>query len=154
MTRYFFALFVIMSCISCNKKTDKDIEAEYIASFIQKITFPKEVTSIVLLPGLGCHGCIQEGEAFLKENVEHKSLFFILTNIESLKLLQHKTGIALHQHSSIYIDKDNEFILPTNHNIYPCIIQVKNGSYTDHEFQNPQNSQAFAKLETRLSPDE
>lgn len=152
MVKNYFILLIICSCfICCNKKTEKEIEADYIQSFISKVPVPEGAKWLVILPGMGCHGCIQEGEAFIKENIRKKNLYFILTSVQSLKVLQHKTGVAFREEANVYIDRDDAFVLPTNNNIYPCIVHLDSKGYADHEFQNPKNGQAFTKLEARLA---
>ncbi len=64
---------------------------------------------IVILPGTGCHGCIQDGEFFMKKNIGNNKVLFILTKISSLKILQQKLGLQIKDHSNIYIDKENIF---------------------------------------------
>jgi hypothetical protein len=132
---------VITSC----KKNDKEIEIENLTAAIKQSNVKGDFKWIVVLPGLGCHGCIQEGEAFMRDNI-HSDILFVLTKISSLKILQQKTGIMIEEFPNIYIDRENIFDLPTENSIYPCIIRIKNGKIADHEFQSPQNRAAFRKL--------
>src|SRR5690349_5563601 len=83
---------------SCMSKSKPAIEKEYLSSMVQTYHFPKETEWAVILPGLGCHGCIQEGETFMKEYVNAKNTSFILTRIESLKILFQKTGVKANEH--------------------------------------------------------
>lgn len=138
----FLSLLIVNT--SC-KKSDKEIEVENLVTAIKESKIKGDFKWIVLLPGLGCNGCIQEGEAFMRDNI-HFDILFVLTKISSLKILQQKTGIKLKEHSNIYIDKENIFDLPTENSIYPCIIQLENGKIIDHEFQSPRNGAAFRKL--------
>lgn len=102
---------------------------------------------IVILPGLGCHGCIQEAEAFMREYIGNTEILFVLTKISSLKILQQKTGIKIEKQTNIYIDREDNFSLPSNNSIYPCIIHLKDGKIVEYEFQSPGNGAAFRKLE-------
>lgn len=146
-------LFFITSFISCNKKEKKEVEAEFLNSYIESLNLSPTYHWIVILPGLGCHGCIQEGEEFMKQYVQNKSIFFILTSVESIKLLQNKTGMKVNAHSNVYVDKENKIDIPSDNKIYPCIIQVEKGEYRTHEFQSPSSSQAFSKLKVKLDID-
>jgi hypothetical protein len=103
-----------------------------------------------VLPGLGCKGCIQEAEEFMRNNVSAKQVLFVLTKVESLKLLQHKIGINIKEHNNIYIDKSDYFDLPTDNTIYPLIIELENNKMINYEFQSPKNGMAFAKFSERL----
>jgi hypothetical protein len=134
---------------SC-KKSDKDTETKYLRATIKNLDVDDNVRWIIILPGLGCHGCIQEGESFMKEYVGNMEILFVLTNISSLKILQQKTGIKLKEYSNIFIDIDNKIIIPTGNNIYPCIIRIEEGENAEHEFQSPSNSEAFERLKGHI----
>ncbi len=142
-------LFVILAIGSCKQK-DKDVEADYISSSIEKIKISPNYKWIVILPGLGCHGCIQEGEAFMKEYIDNKDILFVLTKIESLKILQKKININIKEHNNIYIDRDWLFDLPTGNTMYPCIVELNIGKLKSHGFQSPVSSDAFEKLKARI----
>ena len=137
-------LFTIYSCT----KSEKKVETECFTKAIDQAWVDSDYQWIVVLPGLGCHGCIQEGEAFMRDNIESKNILFVLTKISSLKILQHKTGIDIAIHSNIYVDREDVFYVPTNNSIYPCIIHMKDGNVAGHEFQSPGNGTAFRKLES------
>lgn len=130
----------------CCKKNEKEIETERLTTAIKQTKVITNFKWIVILPGLGCHGCIQEGEAFMRDNINHTDIMFVLTKISSLKILQQKTGIKMIEHSNIHIDQKDEFNILTDNSIYPCIIRMENGKIVDHEFQSPQNVAAFRKL--------
>ena len=98
------------------------------------------------MPGLGCNGCIQEAEAFMKTHVTDKRILFVLTNLSSLKILQLKIGIKIDEHDNILVDKNGLFEITTNNRIYPCIIEMKEGKVVSHSFQSPRN-EAFFKWE-------
>ncbi len=140
---------VILFTVSC-KKSEKVIETTYLRSTIKNLDVDDNVRWIIILPGLGCHGCIQEGEAFMKEYVGNMEVLFVLTNISSLKILQQKTGIKLKEHKNIFIDIDNKIKIPTNNNIYPCIIRLEDCVIAEHEFQSSTNSEAFERLKGHI----
>lgn len=141
--------FILSTIYSCNK-SEKEIETEYLSNAVEQAWVDSDYRWIVVLPGLGCHGCIQEGEAFMRDHIENKEILFVLTKISSLKILQHKTGVDIAMHSNIYVDREDVFYVPTNNSIYPCIIRIKDGDVTEHEFQSPGNGAAFRKLESRI----
>ena len=99
--------------------------------------------------GMGCHGCIQEAEFFMKKHISNEKILFVLTNIESLKILQQKTGVEIKSHPNVYIDWNNQFKLPTDHSIYPCVIQVNKGKLQQYAFQSPKTP-ALYNLEKLL----
>jgi len=144
------ALVLFFTISSCYQKNEQEAEKDYITDLLKHIHLADNVHWVVLLPGLGCHGCIQEGEQFMKDNVNNRDIYFVLTRIESLKILQNKIGIELKNQPNIYADKDNRINIPGDHNIYPCIVQLNKGDIKTYEFQSPENGQAFANLQARL----
>jgi hypothetical protein len=149
LKKLLFLLWIVLSLLSATsscKKSGKAVEAENLTTAIYKAKVDYDIQWIVLLPGLGCHGCIQEGEAFMRDHIENTGILFVLTKISSLKILQQKIGIKIEEHPNVYIDRENIFNIPTDNSIYPCIIRMKNGKIVDHEFQSPKNGSAFRKL--------
>lgn len=142
-------LLTILFIASC-KESGKDLEVNYLKSQLNKIKIDKNINWIVILPGLGCHGCIQEGEAFMQEYIENKQILFILTKVESLKILQNKIDIKVKEHQNIYVDKNDEFNLPTDNVIYPLIIYFNKGELISHEFQSPNNGNAMENLKANI----
>jgi hypothetical protein len=130
--------------ISCQKSPEK-IEQEYLAKAMEQSGVNHSYQWVVVLPGMGCHGCIQEGEFFMKKFIDNKEILFVLTKLSSLKILQQKLGFTIADHSNVYIDKNNTFDLPTDNRMYPCIVQLKDGKVVKHTFQSPQTN-AFAQL--------
>ncbi len=143
-------IFVLVIANAC-KKENKDIEASFIEESISKIKINPNVKWIVILPGLGCHGCIQEGEGFMQDYIENKDILFVLTKIESLKILQKKINISIKEHTNIYLDRSRVFDIPTDNTIYPCIVQLEKNKVISHEFQSPDNSTAFQNLKELLA---
>ncbi len=143
------AWLILLLTVSCGRST-AETERDYLTSAINELGFPAYTRWIVIMPGLGCHGCIQEAEAFMKENVERQDILFILTSVSSLKILQQKIGVQVKDLPNVYIDRDEAFKLPTENNIYPCIVRIEAGKITGHEFQSPGNSGAFMKLHDKL----
>ncbi len=135
---------------SC-KEDIKDVEINFIGTLIKEINVDLGYKWIVILPGLGCEGCIQEGEVFMKDFINDKNILFVLTKIESLKILKQKIGVNIHKHDNIFLDKKGLFDIPTKNKIYPCIIEMKDGKVVSYGFQSPGNSQAFKELKAHIS---
>lgn len=141
--------FLIITTTSC-KKDPKIEETLYFSKAINKVDIPSNYEWLVILPGVGCHGCIQEGESFIQEHIDQKDILFVLTKIESLKILQNKIGLNIKDHSNIMIDREDMFNVRTDNRIYPCIIELENGKLMGYEFQSPENSTAFEKLQHQI----
>jgi len=141
-------ILIFILSVSC-KKGEKELERDYIDIIIKKVNISNSTKWMVILPGLGCHGCIQEGEVFMRDNINNTDILFVLTKIESLKILQKKIEVNIKNHSNIYIDNKEGFNIPTKNSVYPCIVYIENGELKLHKFQSPGNN-AFDTLRKRL----
>lgn len=135
---------------SCKKSAYK-MEKDNITKAIEQTKLDDNVRWMVILPGLGCNGCIQEAEAFMKEHIADGEILFVLTNISSLKILQQKIGVQIKDCPNVVIDTENEFDVKTDNSIYPCIVELRNGKIVGHEFQSPKNPEAFGRLKNQAS---
>lgn len=138
------SLFLFLLFISCKEKTE-EIEKNFLRKSLEQIDIPMNYQWIVIIPGAGCHGCIQEGELFMKRNIENQNILYILTKTSSVKILQQKTGIHLSEYSNVYLDTKKQFDIPTDNAIYPCIVELKNGKVLSHTFQSPETN-AFRQI--------
>lgn len=117
---------------------------------ISKIEFSDTIEWIVVLPGFGCHACLEFAEEFMKTNINSRRVLFVLTDISSIKELELKVKLKIIDHSNVFVDSENSFYLKSKNQVYPCIIHLEKGKIIDHEFSNPQNKQAFPRLEQKL----
>lgn len=139
----------LLFMVSCNK-SEKEIERDFLSEAIKPITANKNFNWVVILPGVGCNGCIQEGEFFMKENIDNKEILFILTKTESLKILQSKLEINIKDYPNVYVDAKESFSVPSDNWIYPCLVKIENGKVNMHSFQSPNDRQAFEKLKEQI----
>jgi len=142
-------LFVSMILIAGCQQYSIKIEIETYNKAIEQTEIDSQYQWIVVLPGLGCNGCIQEAEAFMKNHIKDERILFVLTKISSLKILQQKIDIRIDEHTNIFVDRANLFNIPTNNKIYPCVIQLRNGKVFTHSYQKPSNP-ALWKLEEQI----
>lgn len=117
-----FLLFIAAISISCSRyhEYDKVFDSAIIEL---KPDFGKEgLNAIVIIPGIGCSGCISYVESFLKDNYDNKvGVKFILTRIESKKMLIQNTGIDL-KNENVIVDDLNVFSKGVYNSIYPTFI--------------------------------
>lgn len=145
----FVTILFLLTITSCSKKQE-EIEFDFLYQKIENFDVKENIKWIVVLPGLGCKGCIQEGEEFMRSNIAEKQVLFVLSKVESIKLLQQKIGINIKDHDNIYIDRNNYFDLPTDNTIYPLIIELEKRKMINYEFQSPKNGMAFSKFSEKL----
>lgn len=141
-----FFLFLLFS--SCGDNDTKK-EMEFLTNAINQVPIDDHYKWIVILPGIGCRGCIQEGEYFLKSHIENNEILFVLLKTPSLKILQQKTRVNLNDRQNVLIDKKLIFNIPTQNNIYPCVVSLKDGRIVSHSFQSP-GTTALYDLEKQL----
>jgi len=139
---------ILVIIIGCQQNQGKREIAAYNEA-IEQIKVDSRYQWIVVLPGLGCNGCIQEAEVFMKNHIDDERILYVLTKISSLKILQQKTGIRIEEHTNIFVDRGNLFDIPTNNAIYPCVIQIRNGIIFMYAHQKPSNP-ALWQLEEKL----
>ena len=122
----FITIVILLTSGSC-QKSSHNIEKRYLIEAIEQTDIGDNMRWIVVLPGLGCTGCIQEAEAFMKDNIENGEILFVLTKISSLKILQQKIGVQIKDYTNVVVDMENKFDVRTENKIYPCIVHLKNG---------------------------
>lgn len=144
----YLLLLLIPLFLGCKDKPE-EVEHEYLVDMVAQIGVDPQYKWLVILPGLGCHGCIVEAELFMKNHVDDSRILFVLTNISSLKILEQKVELKLSDYSNIYIDKEKIYQMLTGNTIYPCIIELENGNIIRHLFQSP-NTAAFHELKKKL----
>lgn len=142
---------LLISVLSSCVKSDEKKELEFFSEEIQNLALENTYDWIVILPSLGCKGCIQEAELFMQNNVNNKKILFVLTKIESLKVLQKKIGFNIGEHTNILLDRMDKLVVPTDNSIYPCILKLMDGVVVSHGFQSPRNSEAFYELKQRIT---
>ncbi|MDR1225167.1 MAG: hypothetical protein LBL07_20150 [Tannerella sp.] len=144
---------ILAGCIfmiaSCHKSPEK-VERDFLKRAIERIDVNREYQWIVILPGLGGHGCIQEAEVFMQQYIADRRILFVLTKISSLTILQQKTEVRIDEHPNIYVDRENRFDIPTGNRIYPCTVYMNDGKMDDYFFQCPGNN-AFRILENVIA---
>lgn len=134
---------LIFLAFNCQEKKVSDLNI--LSEKIEELEIKDSVKYIVVLPEVGCQGCIQEGENFMIQHFNNDDYFFILTRIKSLKILEQKTGISLSKGENIFIDRKLLFALNSNESIYPIIVKMNGGKAISLEYQSPEND-AFSKL--------
>lgn len=113
-------LLILLFSSSCFDKNQKEI---YLTNNITKLmqNLEKCYSQIIIIPGSGCSGCITHAENFLKKNHNNQEYLFILTNIKSLKNINHKIDLKVDQLSNIILDYDNVYSRYYM-SIYPILI--------------------------------
>lgn len=153
--KFLFFLLLSMVMVSCrgNNETTKEI-VEYYEK--KGITFDKEVECCVILPEVGCEGCIAAGvqlfldnkESFLKTQKKNRIVF---TMVNSLKMLLRTLELSSLEDFNCYLDLKNDYSVVGENSIYPLILHLKDGKITKAEFQSPYSNDVIGQLYEELA---
>ncbi|SIS48996.1 hypothetical protein [Belliella pelovolcani] len=142
--RLLSSVFIICASIcflfSCESKDEGKV---YYEQQLTKLDGISSYKYVIILPGLGCQGCISGVEEYIKNNIERNDIFFILTAIESLKMLQNKIGVDLRNRDNVLIDLDNEFLLTSNKSIYPIVLRLEGSHIKALDYISPETDKTL-----------
>ena len=66
-----------------------------------------------------------------------------INKMEEIKAFKYLYSDVLKEHSNIYVDRGNDFYLPTINSVYPCVIRMEKGKVTKFSFQTPQTTALY-----------
>jgi len=138
----YFLFFLPLSCGS------KDQSKNYLQEKLANVSDINTYNYAVILPGLGCQGCISTVEEFIKHNINRTDILFILTSIESLKMLQNKIGINVNKHSNVLIDLENEFLITSDNSIYPIVLELEESTIKSLYYISPKADKSLIDIIT------
>ncbi|HJD10966.1 MAG TPA: hypothetical protein H9922_07430 [Candidatus Phocaeicola caecigallinarum] len=97
----------------------------------------KDYSFLVIIPDAGCTGCISEAVNFFLHNQDDR-IFFIFTNVFSMKDFRLRMGEGIQNKKNIYVDTDNDFLCEDeNVNAYPIVIDVREKANLSWTYLNP-----------------
>lgn len=83
-------------------------------------------SEIIIIPGVGCGGCIQKAQLDFQNNNNPKTLY-VFTNIVDLKIFKHEISYNTIEKDNVYLDLNDKFSEIGLISIYPQKIFWKNG---------------------------
>ena len=127
-------VILLLICISCQSETSR------FQAYIQDngyLELSSKIKYIVIIPSVGCGGCISYMEEFYRNNKELDSVIYVFTNFISKKMLSLKIGAKLS--SNTYLDEKNIVMnyYPDDKKIYPCILELSQGRIKSVHYQSP-----------------
>lgn len=132
MTRHIIVISLLFSVISCSIRKDLD----YWNEILENITTDdiQAYTSVIIIPGAGCTGCISQAERYYMDNKDSNEILFVFTNITSKKTLRLRMGTEILTSRNVLFDfSDSIFPHEYADKIYPHIISINNGHVTNVE---------------------
>lgn len=162
MLKFIFSIFLFTILLSCNSSHEKplpqDEKSQYLSGFKQ--TFDSafidkhtgdSLKAYIIIPGTGCPGCISVGENLLLTFLKNKyPVRFLLTSIQSYKILRLKLGDSIINNAHVFVDRANTIIhkVDAKKQVYPMIIynNQQDNSLVDYEYIEPDNPNALQHL--------
>lgn len=128
----FIVCMALISCFGCQTNEVKDSEMQSINEQFHtalNANSPgedaKKYKAYLVIPNSGCSGCISSAEDMLKRGINQSNqVKYVLTKIESLKMLSYKMGFDVTKNEKIIIDKQNLFNSGPLKSIYPQILLI------------------------------
>lgn len=128
---------ILFICSSCNNQKEKYINSVRVELEKLDNQFLNNYSYVVIIPGSGCSGCITEAENFYIKNKENKKIFFVFTDILSIKSIKLKVGKDVIERENVFFDKKNAFLSNDyNEKIYPLIFNIKEKENIHYYFSN------------------
>lgn len=152
--KFFIILTIGILLFSCKgkDKSTKEVEDFYSCN---NIHFDKGLKVCVILPEVGCGGCIASGISFFQENKDYflrnqNENRIIFTAIHSKKMLYRALGVNTLNEYNCLLDETNKFLVKGNNSIYPLILHLENGYIVKAEYQSPYSTDLFSELKSKL----
>lgn len=119
-------LIVILFSCSHNDNTSKSSNFSYkkFSHWIENQD-KKLKDSIIIIPDVGCTGCISSAQKYFHKNIDNENNLFVFTKISDLKMFKEVVNEGLWSRNNILIDSTDLVINYGIDSIYPLLI-VKN----------------------------
>lgn len=139
--RFLFLLIIAVSgCHSGN--TSQNIDDSTQLSVSDFTSFMKnhgqsydKTKKVLVIPGVGCTGCISEAQYFFYENKHSEDHIFIFTAINDFKMFKLEVPEILHNAENVIVDKENELMDLGYNSIYPGYLRINNNRLEFEIFQ-------------------
>lgn len=146
----YLSIFLILLCACVSQENDTG----YISNLYSErdINFNPDVEFCVVLPEVGCSGCISSVIYHILDNKssfsnDQKKNLIVFTAINSKKMLKRNMEIESLDELNCILDSNNVFLLDTDKKIYPIIMTLHDGKIVESQIQSPDNTEnAFKKL--------
>lgn len=126
---------IIVLLFSCSNPKDEYIKKVYYELNILNRQILDDYSYVIIIPGSGCSGCITEAENFYRNHKDNKNIFFIFTDISSIKSIKLKIGKDVIKKSNVYFDMDDTFLSKDySENIYPLIFNIQDKNNINYHF--------------------
>lgn len=144
--------WLIMACLALLSCRDSGGTTELAQDYFREagITFDKDETHCLIIPGGGCPGCIATGIHFLRANKdffsrEQQENRVVFTSTQSIKLLRRRLKDVSIESLNALVDTANAYTIRGSKGKYPLVLYLEEGTIVRAELQSP-DADALAKL--------
>lgn len=106
--------WIIVCCkgnVQNNAESNVNVKKEQFISFLKDFKKDyKRYKKIILIPGSGCTGCINEAETYFAKNVKNKDNLYIFTIIGDIKVFKLNIFKDLYMNDNVIVDSDNKLL--------------------------------------------
>lgn len=127
MKSLIYISFLILFSCSPNKDTSKSSSLNF-KEFGHWIKSQNKNLndSIIIIPDVGCTGCISSAQKYFHKNIANENNLFVFTKISDLKMFKEIVNEDLWSRNNILIDSANLVMNYGLDSIYPLLIEKKN----------------------------
>lgn len=128
------------------------VTREVQSCYAQKhIAFNPELELCLILPEVGCDGCIAGGVYFLLNNKEKFSSnqnknMVVFTAVQSRKMLYRSLDVTSLDGYNCILDQQNDYLVKGNNEIYPLVLHLEEGRIVKAEYQSPTSRDVLGGL--------
>lgn len=129
---FFISSLILAFTLGCNhsvsqksKSSSYSISQTDFATFLSRHNTRYEAhTLVVVIPNVGCGGCITQGEAYFMEHVDDSNYLFIFTMIQDMKLFRQSYIWLYSERENVIIDSKNVMSTIGFYADRPCFIET------------------------------
>jgi hypothetical protein len=137
LLKFILALIVVFEITGCTSRADYS-ELQQNLSNVLTVETLKKVDSVVVLPSVGCGGCITNAMAYLVKNSDSlKNIAVVFTKITDRKAFRMAVPEDFLNNDLVHIDDSSRITVPEPFTIYPSVIYLNKGKIKELAIFDP-----------------
>ena len=137
-----FSILVIFLTVSCGFEKDGFIE---VYSEKKPIFSFSGSQSFLIIPDIGCSGCIYQSQEFMKKHVDTPNFYFVITSLYSDT--KYKFENLVKRTDKVFFDYENTFLDHQIVDSYPLLLNYNDSDLVYRNFIKPTDGKALENFE-------